>query len=530
MLSAPIKLNGSRQSGLPLPAPQADTSVEKIRLSIRLRFNPLRDFSAKQLTSYLDNFRLGWFRNAALTWDAMERRDDRISVVASKRKKSVSRHGWEILSIDDSPAAEEQKEVLTKFFNRLEATTALEQDEKGGLALLMRQMMDAVGKRYAVHELVWDTSSGDLKCKAIFCPLWWFEGVAGKLRYLENEMSLYGVDLEPNGWMVTVGDGLMEACSVAYVFKHLSLKDWLSFSEKFGMPGLLGETDAELGSEEWTAMESALKTFGEDWAAVVRKNSDGKPPISLIEARTTGDQPFQPLVDRMDQAIATLWRGADLGTSSATDSVGASLQESETDILDLDDAEMLSETIEANITKIARAWYFGADAAPLAYFKVKTAEKTNVDADLKVDAFLLPLGMLTKEALAGRYNRPMPGPDDEVVMPPAPPMPAGAPGRGTEPDDDDEETSLANAADPATSELITALKSDLQPVMDQLSAILKIQDGAIMEQKLKAFSVKLDQLKKDVGADPETARALEKIKSAAFAKGMMMKKPQTKTA
>ena len=49
-----------------------------------------------------------------------------------------------------------------------------------------------------------------------FCPLWWFEGTIGRLRFLPTEFAIYGVDMEPGGWLVTVGDGLMEACSVAY--------------------------------------------------------------------------------------------------------------------------------------------------------------------------------------------------------------------------------------------------------------------------------------------------------------------------
>ena len=41
------------------------------------------------------------------------------------------------------------------LYNHLTTTTALEENETGGLGLLIRQMMDAVGKRYAVHEIVW---------------------------------------------------------------------------------------------------------------------------------------------------------------------------------------------------------------------------------------------------------------------------------------------------------------------------------------------------------------------------------------
>ncbi|HZQ47259.1 MAG TPA: DUF935 family protein, partial [Verrucomicrobiae bacterium] len=311
-----------------LPSPQATITAERIQMSIRLRFNPIRHLTPELLTQYLDSFRLGYFRNAALAWDAMERRDSRLQTVAPKRKKSVARHGWEILTVNDSPAARAQKEKLEYFYNHLTATTALEPDEQGGLSLLIRQMMDAVGKRYAVHEIIWQPASPgstrvprvpvgvpptgspaleDLNLTATFrfCPLWWFEGTQGKLRFLLSEFDIYGQDMEDAGWLVTVGDGLMEACSVAYMFKHLPLRDWLAFSEKFGMPGLLGKTEATLDSPEWNALADAVKNFSTDWAAVCSSSNE----IELIETKNAGAQPFEPLVARMDEEMTRLWRG-----------------------------------------------------------------------------------------------------------------------------------------------------------------------------------------------------------------------------
>jgi len=54
----------------------------------------------------LDEFQAGNFRLVAQTWDAIERRDDVLQGVASKRKKAVARLGWEVLTIEDTPEAE----------------------------------------------------------------------------------------------------------------------------------------------------------------------------------------------------------------------------------------------------------------------------------------------------------------------------------------------------------------------------------------------------------------------------------------
>lgn len=425
------------------PLPHSDlVTPERIQLSIRARFNPIPSLTPQLLGMYLESFRLGFFRNIALTWDAMERRDYKIQAVASKRKKSVARHGWEILTLEDSPAARRQKLVLEFFYNHLTATNALEENETGGLALLIRQMMDAVGKRYAVHEIIWqplgklmvdrggvdgnktDSTSvpSTISSPAInpsltatfrFCPLWWFEGTQGHLRFLPTEFAIYGVDLARAGWLVTVGDGIMEACSVAYMYKQLPLRDWLSCSEKFGMPAIVGRTDAALDSAEWNEFVEAIRNFSQDWSAVFNRDNS----VELVEPKNQGEGPFAPLVEKMDRAITTLWRGADLGTMSAHNAAGASLQAEESDILEIDDAQMISETLTAQVSRYVLQYHFG-DAPQLAYLKIRASDKRDLDQDLKVDQFLLQSGapLAIHDALE-RYDRPAPKPGEELLKP-----------------------------------------------------------------------------------------------------------------
>jgi phage gp29-like protein len=410
----------------PVPKHSAFITAERVQMSIRARFNPIPAVTPRLLGVWLESFRLGFFRNIALAWDAMERRDYTLAAVAPKRKKAVARNGWEILTVNDSPAAQQQKAALEYFYNHLTVTTALEENETGGLSLLIRQMMDAVGKRYAVHEIIWQPGAPDsdaasssfnpgLTATFRFCPLWWFEGTQGRLRFLPSEFAIYGVDLEPGGWLVTVGDGIMEACSVAYVFKHLPLRDWLSYSEKFGMPGVLGRTDAPLDSPEWNEFAEAIKNFSQDWSAVCSHANS----IDLVEAKGQANDPFRPLVEIMDRAITTLWRGADLGTISAHNAVGASLQADEGDILESDDAQMIGETLTAQVSRRVLQYYFG-DAPQLAYIKILTRERRDTEQDLKTDDFLLRAGFPISIASAGeRYGRDIPAPGEPLLVAPA---------------------------------------------------------------------------------------------------------------
>ena len=390
-------------------------TAERVQMSIRARFNPIPSLTPQLLGAYLESFRMGYFRNIALTWDAMERRDYQLQAVAPRRKKSVARKGFEILTSEDSAMAREQKAVLEYFYGHLTAVNALEENETGGFALLVRQMMDAVGKRYAVHEIVWQPGKR-LTAQFRYCPLWWFEGTQGRLRFLQSDFAITGEEMNPGEWLVTVGDGIMEACSIAYMFKHLPLRDWLACCEKFGMPGIVGRTQAALHSKEWDSFVEAIQAFSQDWAAVFGTGST----VELVQPKGTAEAPFAPLVEKMDRAITTLWRGGDLGTMSSRHATGASLQADETQILEADDAELISETLATQVSRKVLEYHFG-DAPVLAYLKIRTAGIKDTAQSLQIDQFLLQSGVpiSVKDALE-RYERPMPAPDEKLLTAPLP--------------------------------------------------------------------------------------------------------------
>jgi len=387
-------------------------SADVVQLALRSRFNPLRGLTPQLLSVYLDNFLLGFVGSAALVWDQIEKRDDVLRNVASKRKKALAKYKRKSFQRDQSDEAAAHAQALDEFYDNITVVNALDQNETGGFSLLVRQMMDAVGKYYAVHEIVWRPASQSdgsniLTAELRFVPLWFFENRSGRLQFLKLPLGgAEGEPLEPGGWMITKGDGIMEACSIAYMFKNMPLKDWVSYSDKYGTPGVLGQTNAAKGSEAGEALKAAVASFGQNWSGVVY-GADGtiKEPISLITARGEGTLPFPPLVERMDRALASLWRGSDLSTLSA-DNQGASVQQGETDILLEDDAAMISETLQLYIDRWVIWQKFGVK--PLAYSRIVVPEARNVDLDLKIDDLLLRAGarMGERERLE-YYGRPL---------------------------------------------------------------------------------------------------------------------------
>jgi len=374
------------------PAAGLTITPERVRRSLQSRYNPIANLTPANLTSYLDQFAQGYLGLFARLADAIERRDDKVAACKRKRCSAIARYGFEILTSDTggdealAQTAEEHKRVLEYFYGNLTAVNALDENQRGGFSLLVRQMADAIGKKYSVHEIIMQPGSGaedgGLTAELRFAPLWFFENRTGRLRYLDEDGSTEGVEMPPEQWLVAVNDGIMEACAVAYMFKRLPLQDWLSFTEKFGMPGILGKTPAAHGTTEWTAMEDAVGAFMNDWAAVVNAGAE----IALVEAKSGGGQlPFEPLIERMDRAIAILWRGADLSTMSAGagQGQGASVQGDESDLLEQDDAAWISETLQMQLSRLVIRYHFG-DVRPLAYIQIKTRDEGDTKLDIEV--------------------------------------------------------------------------------------------------------------------------------------------------
>jgi phage gp29-like protein len=511
--------------------PDASITPGRVTTSVRMRNNPIKGLTFEKLVNHLDQWRLGFFRGAGMAWDTMERRDYQLQICRPKRLKSVARHGYDILIRDDvqesqQPLAQAQKDFLNQFYGNASATTALNPDEEGGFSLLVRQMMDAVGKYYAIHEIIWQPlPDGTLTAKFIFCPIWWFEGTRGKLRFLPSEFQIYGNEMLPGEWMVTCGDGIMEACSVVHLMKSLVLKSALAFLDKFGMPGIHGKTDAAKDSPEWNDFVSAVQDFAQEWSAVTNRNAD----LTLVEAKANGEAGFKDFLAIFDRAITQLWRGADLGTTSSAHGTGASLQEDESEILETDDAKNLEETLESKVTKYALAWKFGPDAPALAYIKLRTTPRRNIQDDLAVDTFLSTLtdkdgrGLLGLQTMMERYSRPLPKPDEDVVEVTAP---ATTPGKEVPPGETDKNPEFSNTStlnENSQALLVEAVLADFQSINERLAAVAQIDDAAMQKQKLATILDDLAALKKNLDHDPAVANAIYKILAANLANGIAEK-------
>jgi len=366
-------------------------SAERVKIEKQTRFNPLRSWTPDVLTRQLEAWARGELGELAWVMEWIERHDDICQAVAPKAKAAVSRHGWEVMlreeiSEADRGLAEEQKDALNGFYQRVEAGHAVEADERGGMRLLIQQVMDGYGKGYSAHHVVWKPDSArGLGAELVHVPLWFFEAKTGRLRFLENQWSLDGVDLDgmggPGAWMISRGRGVMVACAIARMFKMIPLQDWLTYCDRHGMPGFIGKTTAKKGESGWEQMAGAVSSMGAEFGAVIKEGDS----IEVLDLTASGQIPYPDLIDRMDRATVMLWRGGDLSTiSRGGGSVGSNPQLEEQDDLDADNAAWVAETLDRQLSRQVLDYYFGPESPALAYLALRTKTRDDVRLDLAV--------------------------------------------------------------------------------------------------------------------------------------------------
>ncbi len=509
------------------PAKAEAFGVERARQNILTRTNPLEGFTARTLTRCMRGFERGFLREPALLWQRIMERDDQVITCSGKRVRGTPGLNYEILTADDSDEAKTHQEALKAFYSGLTATNGLDLNERGGVRLLLRQMLSCIGLKYATHEIIWrPLPGGGYTAEFKFIPLHFFENTTGRLRFLPDDYSQYGVDLDQQfgegGWMITVGDGLMVASSIAYLFKRDPLRSWVGFAEKYGTPGLHAKTSAPMGSKEWDALVAAVEGFGEDLAIVTNEGAS----INPIELKSSGNQPHPPLVDAMNRAISRIWVGGDLATMSkgggeggGGGAVGSKPQQDDLDKLQAEDAAMVSDTLNHYVDRRVIQNIFGTDT-PRAYFKLLPPSQLDTTRELAIDAFLLGAGIpLGKKALLERYGRPEISDDDEPAVaapkPVAPDPLATAANEAAAPD-----ANLLALTARGTAQLAAVDRAALRPILTQLAAIEQIADPDEQRAALVKFHASLPALAAGLFSHaPAAAQVLAGVISPALISG-----------
>ncbi|MBR4653402.1 MAG: DUF935 family protein [Kiritimatiellae bacterium] len=502
----------------------------------QLRYNALYALDPDVLVRHLSAFERGDICGLERVLDEFELREDKMKIGAFKMAAAVSSKPWEVRirkGEEENPRAKVHQERLTKFWNRIETTDAFCRNRKGGIRLLVKQMMSAQSRVYSVHDICWKVNGdGTLSATFTHVPAWCFENRTGRLRYIRNDGQTQGEEMRDGEWLVTVGEGVGIPSAILAMAKRLSWNDWLLFSEKCGMPVIIGKTAAQRGTPAWDQLARAIRAVAPKTGLVADTGSDLS-AVSMGSANGTGT--YRELVDTVDRAISSLYRGGDLATmSSGPDSAGVNAQDGESELMDGDGCAMVSETLRDQVEKFVIRFECG-DFEPLAEIVINPpAETEDIDREIKIDSHLAGLGVkLSKADALARYGRTEAADEKDALEAPKP----AAPGPfGALPNEAQPKTPLQNAKTPlqnAPSEtdgqgegsdpgallgpFLSALKDDCKPLAAAVEDLLKaLESGgprSVAVEKAKALLAKLPDL---VPEDPALAPLLAEEMAKAF--------------
>lgn len=503
-----------------------------------MKGNALWGANPDTLVTAVTAYHAGNIAQLAKIVDAYERQDDVAATGRMKRDASVARCEHTVLieeGHEDDPRAQLHRETLQRFWATIRCTSAFNRAERGGIRLLKKQMMSARTHGWSAHNILWHTEGGALRAEFVQIPMWHFENLTGELRFREHVTDWYGVPLWDGGWLINSATPIGPAVALACCAKRMSLQDWMLFSERAATPGLLGKTAAAPGTEAWNNLCEMLRRWSRAWTGAVDKDTDIT-PVNL----NTGTPPMPQLVERMDRAIAALYRGADLSTISKGEGLGASLQGEESDMLESDQCAEISEALHEQVDRFVIRFMCGDDE-PLAYIWIEPVSKPDVESNTKIDNHLAQFGIrLSKRDMLQRYGRAEAADDGDALEPPAQgfgdgqPQPFGPlpnerrvagllqtalPPFKTASKDSGAQRAVSGADAPegVLRAFADAVSNDAKPLADQVKKLLDLIDAG-KEAEAASFAATLSaNLASYLPEDPESATVLAEAMAEKYA-------------
>jgi phage gp29-like protein len=381
----------------------------------------------------LEPHRLGQILREAETGDAtaylelaeqMEEKDLHYAAVLGVRKRAIR-----ALELTVTAGGEEDIDEEAAQFVREQLSSDIVRSQ-------LTDMLDAVGKGYSVHEIMWDYGTnkwtiGRLKYRD---PRWFrFDREDGEtLRIRDNAGD---IDMPPGRFLThcskmksgtPIRGGLARLVVWGYMFKNYSLKDWAIFLEAFGHPIRLGQYGPNASDTDKRALLRAVRMIGTDMAAIIPKSMD----VEIINGNVTGAGPlFEGSARYWDEQLSKAALGQ-VGTTDAIaggHAVGKVQNEVREDIRDAD-AEELATTLGMQLVLPLTRWNYGDNVA---LPKVAFVAPEEHDPRLVLTAIkeLMPLGLEVSHGFAReKFGIREPQEGEELLT-----APARAPGGGVDP-------------------------------------------------------------------------------------------------
>ncbi|SDI83755.1 Mu-like prophage protein gp29 [Pseudomonas flavescens] len=284
---------------------------------------------------------------------------------------------------------------------------------------MQSDLTDALGKGYAVNEIIWDRSGKTWtpeRFEERDQRFFQFDRETGReLRLLDDAAPMDGLPLAPYKFIVhyprirsglPIRGGLARLAAVGYMCKAWTWKDWMAFADIFGMPMRVGRYGPGASKDDIGVLMSAVANLGSDAAAVI-PDSMRIDFTQAVQVAGAGDF-FKGLAEWWDKQISKGILGqtmtADDGSSMAQARVHDGIR---LDLLEAD-AKALSNTLNRSLV---RPWCDLNFAPGRGYPKLVVVVPNPEDIKALVSALkgLVPMGLEVEQSvIRDKLNLPEP--------------------------------------------------------------------------------------------------------------------------
>lgn len=362
---------------------------------------------------------------------------------------------------------------------------------------VLREMLDAPLFGWQVMEVIWTPpgSGGPVVPQDVLAkPLTWFHfDPDGQLRFKSKEQPLFGEGVPARKFLVPAQDasyvnpyGFADLSMVFWptVFKRGGLKFWVTFTEKFGMPWLVGKTPRGTPAAEQDKLLDQLEAMVQDAVAVIP--DDASIDTLKADGKTTSADLYERLLMfcRSEIAIALLGQNqtTEKDSTHASATAGADVSD------DLRDAD--ARLCEAALNQLAR-WVTDlneGEGAPAP--KVELYEQEEVDkAQAQRDEILTRAGAKLTRAYFMRMYDLEEGDIEQAAATPAatPATVPNTPGAAaafaepvpTAPEPADPVATPTLALAQAGNQAVGAMVARIQTLVDQASTMADLQQAML---------------------------------------------------
>lgn len=414
-MSKKKKQQGRKAS--PLPRPEA-REIAVAQVTDKYSEYPSNGLTPVRLANIFREADAGDVLRQMELFEEMEEKDPHLFSQLQTRKNAVTGLDFEVIPFDsDDPRDKQIAEFVTEQIGGLESFEDV-----------MTDLLDAIGKGFAVSEILWGYDEGHVVVKDIRARhqkrFFWDT--------LDDSFKVRTAD-DPGGVLLPVNKfifhkykarsghpsraGVLRVVSWMYLFKNYDIKDWIAFCEVFGMPLRLGKYQPGASDADKSALMQALVMLGSDAAGII---PDGTTIDFVTTEKTSSTDLYERLARYCDEQISK----AVLGQTLTSDSGGGSFAQSKTHNevrhdLTVADCKALAATLRRDLLRPLVLFNFGEDTRiPYIRFDCEEAEDLAQTANIlgtliEKTGIKVPTSYIYK-----KFSIPKPEAGEEIATPP----------------------------------------------------------------------------------------------------------------